>query len=632
MLVGCTRIIFTTFLLLLFDCVYSQSDTLKEHLVVERKVIEGINTFSSVEIDSASLSKYFGQTSEELLGKSSGLYVKQYGPGNLATISIRGSSASQTQLFWNGIPVNSPTLGSSDLALLPIDFFNSLTIRKGGSSLSSGSGGIGGAICLSTEPNFDEQLHLSAEQVLGSFGIKRTILKLNHSSKNLSISSGYIQRSALNNFQYLDISNSEQPSISRENASTNQHFFMQEAALKINQNSQLEAKLNYVDSWRQIPPVLGATNNGEFQRDKQLKSVLIFSNNGKSFLHNIKLGYIREKMSYNDTANEIFSNFLTNSFHSTYRMTKVLSRIKAKLQGFISSRIDRASSDYYVNLITQNVSSAFVKWEHEINRFEYHFSLRQEMLGPELLPFTPSFGIEQTFLKDDRWNTAFNISITNRIPSLNDRFWVPGGNTDLLPENGFEVEHNNRVYFSEKFIVSAALFYGQTLNWILWTPNSSGDWSAENVKEVQRYGLETKMETYFSLGNGKIDLSAQYNYLNVSALSSNVANDASIGKQLIYVPFHQGQFDVSFVCKNVTVFYSQAYVGKVFIDRTNSSYLPHYYPADCGINWSSKYISGKQLVVGIKINNIYNEQYHVMANRPMPGAHFLLNLKINLKK
>ena len=128
MLGGCTRIIFTTFLLLLFDCVYSQSDTLKEHLVIERKVIEGINTFSSVEIDSASLSKYFGQTSEELLGKSSGLYVKQYGPGNLATISIRGSSASQTQLFWNGIPVNSPTLGSSDLALLPIDFFNSLTI------------------------------------------------------------------------------------------------------------------------------------------------------------------------------------------------------------------------------------------------------------------------------------------------------------------------------------------------------------------------------------------------------------------------------------------------------------------------------------------------------------------------
>ena len=226
------------------------------------------------------------------------------------------------------------------------------------------------------------------------------------------------------------------------------------------------------------------------------------------------------------------------------------------------------SSSIIINLITQNVSSAFVKWEHEINRLSITFHLPE--MGPELLPFTPLWNCN--FLKDDRWNTAFNVSITNRIPSLNDRFWVPGGNIDLLPENGFEVEHNNRVYFSEKFIVSAALFYGQTSNWILWTPNSSGDWSAENVKEVQRYGLETKMETYFSVGNSKIDLSAQYNYLNVSALSSNVPNDASIGKQLIYVPFHC-QFD-GFVCKNITLFYSQAYVGKVFIERTNSSYLP----------------------------------------------------------
>ena len=121
---------------------------------------------------------------------------------------------------------------------------------------------------------------------IGLIWNKKDNFKIETFFQNISISSGYIQRSALNNFQYLDISNSEQPSLSRENASTNQHFFMQEAALKINQNSQLEAKLNYVDSWRQIPPVLGATNNGEFQQDKQLKSVLIFSNNGKSFLHN----------------------------------------------------------------------------------------------------------------------------------------------------------------------------------------------------------------------------------------------------------------------------------------------------------------------------------------------------------
>ncbi|MAP01950.1 MAG: hypothetical protein CMD01_03940, partial [Flavobacteriales bacterium] len=480
--------------------------------------------------------------------------------------------------------------------------------------------------------DFKDRLGLSAEQVLGSFGIKRTILKFNHSTNKLSITSGYLHRFAFNDFSYLDVSSPEESILQRENASINQHFFMQEFSLKLNSKAQLDAKVNYVDSWRQIPSVIGAINNGEFQEDKQLKSILIYKNRGRKFFHDFKLGFIREKMAYNDTANDIFSNFLTNSYHSNYRLTKNLSSINAKFQGFISARIDQADSDYYNEVISQNVTSTFLKWEHEFNRFEYHFSLRQELLGVDLLPITPSFGIKKTLLKDDKWNTEFNFSKTNRIPSLNDRFWMPGGNLNLLPENGFEIENNNRLYLTNKLILSYAFFYGQTTNWIMWTPNSMGFWSAENVKEVQRYGMESKIESFFSIGLGELNLAAQYNFLQVSTLSSDIANDASIGKQLIYVPVNQGQFDLSYTTKKVTVFYSQSYVGRVFIDRSNISYLPHYFPADFGINWTSKIISGKQIIAGIKINNIYNEQYHVVANRPMPGAHFLLNLKINLTK
>ena len=107
---------------------YAQSDTLKEHLVLDNNAIEGINTFSVVELDSMKLAKYFGQTTEELLGKSAGLFIKQYGAGNLATLSIRGSSANQTQVLWNGIPVNPASLGLTDLTLLPIDFYQSLIL------------------------------------------------------------------------------------------------------------------------------------------------------------------------------------------------------------------------------------------------------------------------------------------------------------------------------------------------------------------------------------------------------------------------------------------------------------------------------------------------------------------------
>ena len=90
---------------------------------------------------------------------------------------------------------------------------------------------------------------------------------------------------------------------------------MQEFSLKLSSKAQLDAKVNYVDSWRQIPSVVGAINNGEFQEDKQLKSILVYKNRSRSFLHDFKLGFVREQMAYNDKANDIFSNFLTNYYH-----------------------------------------------------------------------------------------------------------------------------------------------------------------------------------------------------------------------------------------------------------------------------------------------------------------------------
>src|SRR6187402_1862581 len=80
------------------------------------------------------------------------LYLKSYGNNQLSTISIRGTTASQTAVLWNGININSPTLGQSDLALLPLYLFDQLSVRYGGSSALYGSDAIGGSILLGQQP------------------------------------------------------------------------------------------------------------------------------------------------------------------------------------------------------------------------------------------------------------------------------------------------------------------------------------------------------------------------------------------------------------------------------------------------------------------------------------------------
>jgi iron complex outermembrane receptor protein len=79
----------------------------------------------------------------ELLSRNTPVYIKHYGPGSMATASFRGTAASHTQVIWNGMKLNSPALGYTDLSLLPLFFTDEVYLLHGGSSLAKSSGALG---------------------------------------------------------------------------------------------------------------------------------------------------------------------------------------------------------------------------------------------------------------------------------------------------------------------------------------------------------------------------------------------------------------------------------------------------------------------------------------------------------
>ena len=56
------------------------------------------------------------------------------------------------RLTWNGININHPMLGQSDLSLIPAGLIDDIQIYYGGASMPLNSGGIGGIINLETKP------------------------------------------------------------------------------------------------------------------------------------------------------------------------------------------------------------------------------------------------------------------------------------------------------------------------------------------------------------------------------------------------------------------------------------------------------------------------------------------------
>jgi hypothetical protein len=77
-----------------------------------------------------------------------GVFFKQYGVAGSSTISRRGADANQTQVNWNGLPVNNAMLGMTDFNTL-LNWGNTeMFLVEGGNSASVGSGSMGGTLFL----------------------------------------------------------------------------------------------------------------------------------------------------------------------------------------------------------------------------------------------------------------------------------------------------------------------------------------------------------------------------------------------------------------------------------------------------------------------------------------------------
>jgi vitamin B12 transporter len=110
------------------------------------------------------LKMYRSNSLGELLGLSGQIYIKSYGgAGSLSTVSIRGANSNQTQINWNGFPLNSLTTGDVDLSLIPLQIVDELSIHPGATGSLYGSGTFGGSIDILNKAKSSSPLSIYLE-------------------------------------------------------------------------------------------------------------------------------------------------------------------------------------------------------------------------------------------------------------------------------------------------------------------------------------------------------------------------------------------------------------------------------------------------------------------------------------
>ena len=96
------------------------------------------------------------ETVSEVLSETVGVQVNSWsGPGGMSSMSIRGSSSSQVEVYLDGVPLNRAVTGVTNLEDLPLDNVQYIEVFRGGGPADFASAGIGGVVNLVTRKDME---------------------------------------------------------------------------------------------------------------------------------------------------------------------------------------------------------------------------------------------------------------------------------------------------------------------------------------------------------------------------------------------------------------------------------------------------------------------------------------------
>ena len=622
-------------LTILFTNVNAQSDSIVFVTLVDSPVYVFAKNFndgiSTQKFNKENLQIYQGHSISELLNKESGIFIKQYGSGLLSTITHRGGSASQTAVLWEGMNILNPMLGQSDISLIPVFFIDAAEWQSGGSSALYGNNSIGGSLQLKSESDLNCGLKASLFFQAGSFGELKNQMKIQYGNSKYAGSIRLFYQKAENDFSFKDINafGFPKPVKKQSHAFSESFGFLQDNKFHLGGPVFLNSKHWFQHSFRQIPPnLLQTVGDNETQRD--ISSRNIFSLNFIQDRSSWKadFGFIWELLDYQNNAINSKSQVvttLTRLEHKRYFNDKHISRFGLEHQ------FQKAYSNYQA---FQNQIAVFISHKISLNKFLFNFSFREQLIDNKiLLPAIEFNGLYKIInRKHHKVSLQATASHNYRFPTLNDRFWPVGGNPDLKPEYSIAFDTKIRIFNQWSSWLNSSFDLGAynnfVRNWIQWTPSIyNGIWNPENIALVQSYGPELALQFEVNpVRDLSILLKSQYQMSRARRIKEE---DLSLNqKQLIYTPEHSIMASIDICYRRVfTLRYRHNYFSDRYLDNENINSVAAYQIGFIQAEYSLK-IKKLEFNLRASVDNVWSEDYQVIANRPMPGRWFSLGMMI----
>lgn len=567
-----------------------------------------------------------------LLENIPSVYFKNYGNGQMSTIGMRGTSASQTAVLWHGLNINSPTLGQTDFSIIPGFFFDQVAIQYGSTSSLYGSGSIGGSIVLAYSPPVFENKPVVVEVLgeVGSFGRFVSGIKADVSRKQYRVRTSIIRSALANRFPYRS------PAVGyekiQEHAAVSGFGINQLIDIAVNEKARLSADLMYNFNRREVQPAVTSSGGSDILTDRNYRGALTFEQaSGQTIFHST-LAYIHNYQRFDYGVSEVNrSSQLSGIITWNCSISQSSSVMYGATLGWQS-----ASSIYHDQAHAQH-AEVYASYRRSWSpRVHSSLNIRQSAFSNDHYPLTPSLGVEISVFERSNHKLLFNGQAGRgfRTPTLNDMFWNPGGNENITAEKSQHYETGFRYFVSRgkvKNSLRLSAYHTRVRDMINWTRgNNNFMWSPVNLQRVRIDGLEFNLNSIFALREIDIECNASYAFTqSVNQLPLHPSDLSTVDKQMPYVPEHSGTTSVKTVIGKWSGSVRCSFVGMRYSDLSNgtTTRMPAYALLGLELN---RTINLKRVTVRVAsaIDNLGDIYYENLRNHAMPGRSYSIRLQL----
>lgn len=584
-------------------------------------------------IDSVALDQNRAGTLTEVLAARTPLYLRNYGPGQLASITIRGTSAQQTAVLWNGFNIQLPTLGQADFALLPASGNTSVTVQHGPASAVYGTGAVGGTVLLSSPVVWGRGAHISAQGDAGSYGLGAGSLTGSFSNQKIALRTAVSYRAARNDFPYTTREIAGLVERRQENAAFRQWSLAQDATFRVGQKGELMAAVWLTDADRRIQPAIGAANNQAREWDKSRRLLAGYRHVGPRHESAVRVAWFEDILNYESPGTISHSRVHTTQAqleHTFTFNTKTSLRLGAETQHF------SAQVDGYQALKTENRLAGFGLLRYDpLPTLHLLANVRQAVLENQQPPLTPTLGAEWELLHVGRQVLSLKTSASRsyRAPTLNERFW-PTGNPDLLPEDGLGYEAGLRHEWESpaaplSLLTELTTYQQRVDNWVQWLPDAAkGGYTPLNRRLVRVRGLEASSRLTWHPGTYRLVARLAYAFTQSVKTKSYVNDEDPIDRQLPYVPLHTAALTTDNFWRGWQLTTSLVFTGYRYTDVSAVSYLPSYLLLNATVGHTLSVHQNWTLTGLVQAYNLTNRDYRSYAAQAMPPRNGSLSLRV----